>query len=392
MMTRDVATLHLAHQDAIWLSRFALAARSSPDGGLLSLLLAPQFARVVREAEDLVLQWNTRNPLHLLTVFDMSADASAATTLIRNSTKFLDNHSRKSSRASAFQRDVAGLEKAYHQAKVAMGGPHWRWLKATPFARFVDEMAVFSLDGGLPLGASIAMAYQLGLDLNTVVGSNPSYSVHNVPILDLTTQWGTQLGRFTIEVGRVLASSPAGHQAVCTDDQPRLPYIHSEDLKAETALAARFEPTFSLGLKLLLFQFECDLGICQHLLPSISAGCEGSMLRMRYAVCHHALSSLAEIAEQHQATQTAGLRAAAGLLASAPAARILSETGTRIRHRCMHYPNTDTTFTPDATDPHMFGVVEHLSQGNYTCGDLHRDVRYVVTQTLNLLTAWRSEA
>lgn len=389
-MTRDAAALHLAQQDAAWLSRFALSANGSPDGGVLSLLLAPQFARVVCEAEDLVVQWNTRNSQHPLTVFDMAADASAATALIRNSTKYLDNHSRKATRAGAFQRDVAGMEEGVRQAKVAMGGPHWHWMKATPLARLVGEMAVFSVDGGVPLGATIAMSYQLGLDLNTVVDPNASYNVHNVPILDLTTQWGRQLGRFTAEVGTLLASSPGGSQAMHARQQPQLLHIQSEDLKAESALAAKFEAGFPLGLKLLLFQLQCDLGICQHLLPSISAGCEGSMLRMRYTVCHHVLSSLTEIADQYQAIQTAGLRAVTNLLASDPAIRMLNDTGTRIRNRCIHYPNTDATFTPDTTDLHMFGVVEHLSNGNYTCGDLDLDVRDVTTRTVNLLAEWGS--
>ncbi len=390
MMTRDVTSLHLAREDTTWLSRFALSAHSSPDGGLLSLLLAPHFARVVREAEDLVIQWNTRNPQHMLTVFDMTADARAATALIRNSTKYLDNHTPRLTRAAAFQRDVAGLEMSEHQAKAAMGGPFWRWLKATPLTKLVDEMAVFSLADSVPLGASIAMTYQLGLDLSTTVGANPSYRVHNAPIRDLTTQWGTQLERFSREAGRVLASSTVGRQVAGTCYRPRLPQVHSEDLKAKTALAARFEPSFPLGLKLLLFQVECDLGICQHLLPSISTGYEGSMLRTQYAVCHHVLSSLVEIADQNRPMRTAGLRAVASLLASGPAARMLSETGMRIRNRCIHYPNTDATFTPNATDPRMFGVVEHLSHGNYTCRDLDRDVRYVRTRTLNLLAAWRS--
>jgi hypothetical protein len=114
-----------------------------------------------------------------------------------------------------------------------------------------------------------------------------------------------------------------------------------------------------LEVKLLILMVEGDLNTARLILPRTVRGHQNAEFRARTVTCYHCLSAIRRICDQYPNLDTKGLAGLRALLADAPAQRLLSPTGEKIRNRSVHYEMNDPAIIPDLARP-MSGLVEAI--------------------------------
>jgi len=117
------------------------------------------------------------------------------------------------------------------------------------------------------------------------------------------------------------------------------------------------------------------MNTCQLVLPVISKGHEEAVFRARVVSAYHCLSALRQVCDSYATRASPHLARLRAVLSGAPAQRLLSRNGKRVRNRCVHYPIEDKSLVPDFSKP-MYGLVEAVFPGQTyeTFGDDVDDV------------------
>lgn len=115
-------------------------------------------------------------------------------------------------------------------------------------------------------------------------------------------------------------------------------------------------------MKLLILMIEGDLNTARLIIPRTARGHQDAEFRARTVTCYHCLSALKRICEQYPSLDTKGLVGLRAVLAAAPAQRLLSPIGEKIRNRSVHYEMNDPAVIPDLARP-MSGLVEAICPG-----------------------------
>jgi len=71
----------------------------------------------------------------------------------------------------------------------------------------------------------------------------------------------------------------------------------------------------------------------------------------------------------------------------APAQRLLSSSGEKVRNRSVHYEMNDPAIIPDLTRP-MNGLVEAVCSG-WSLESFDQDVREITERSAELLASWK---
>lgn len=162
--------------------------------------------------------------------------------------------------------------------------------------------------------------------------------------------------------------------------------VRLRDRLAARYFADRYEPRFSIGLKLLLLMIESDLNTNRHFLPLTEGGHEMPTFRARVVTLYHALTSMRRIFERYPDSDTIGSRPILSLLQENRTRRLLDQ-GKGVRNRCVHYEMNDPRIVPDQALP-MFGIVESVIPG-VTWQSFNQDVLEVSDRLGDYLSRWR---
>lgn len=347
-------------EDARWAMDTILSGNEIPEfGPYIGLLLSHHFVRIAYEGAAAIRSSNPHVGIPALAALldDTFAQITASA---RHLTKMLDNN--KKSYTDILSEFAAELT----EHRDALTG------KAVRLARWLEtDLGLYFVDGAL-VGATVPIAYRLGL--------NPAQPA---------SMWGADLNAITKEWGATLAVlgaatfDPSAPEATLNLRGIRVTY---RDRRADRYLAGRFEPQFPLELKLLILLIEGDLNTVRLILPRTARGYQSAEFRARTVTCYHCLSSLRRICDQYPNLDTKGLSGVRAILADAPAQRLLSPTGEKIRNRSVHYEMNDPAILPDLARP-MSGLVETICSG-WSWESFDQDVREVTERSAELLANW----
>ena len=279
----------------------------------------------------------------------------------RHLTKMLDN--KKKSYADILSEFAAELEE-HHDAFTGKAVRLARWLET--------DLGLYFVDGAL-VGATVPIGYRLGL--------NPAQPA---------SMWGADLNAITREWGATLAVLGAAtldpSEPEATLDMTGVRVAH-RNRRADRYLAGRFDPQFPLELKLLILMIEGDLNTARLILPRTARGHQNAEFRARTVTCYHCLSALKRICDQYPNLNTNGLSGLRAILADAPAQRLLSPSGEKLRNRSVHYEMDDPGIIPDLARP-MNGLVEAVCSGS-SWESFDQDVREITERSAELLASWK---
>lgn len=348
-------------EDARWAMDTILSGNKVPEvQPFVRLLLGHHFVRISFEGAIAV-----RSPSSHVGIPDLAAllnhKFAHITAGARHLTKMLDNN--KKTHIGVLSELAAEME-AHHKALTGNAVRLARWLET--------DLGLYYVDGAL-VGATVPIAYRLGLH-----PAQPS------------SMWGADLNAITREWGGTLAVLGAAtlndSTQEATLDFTGIRVAH-RDRRAERYLAKRFDPQFSLEQKILILMIEGDLNTARLLLPRTASGHRSAEFRARVVTSYHCISALKRISDQYPSFNTKGLRGLRALLADAPARRLLSEDGQKVRNRSVHYQMNDPAIFPDLTRP-MNGLVEAVSAGR-SWEDFDRDMREVTERSAEHLALWK---
>ena len=228
------------------------------------------------------------------------------------------------------------------------------------------------MDGSL-VGASVPIAYRLGLD-----PVQPA-SMWGEDLAAITKEWGS-----TLMVLGAATLDPSEPAATLDLTGVRVTY---QDRRADRYLAGRFDRRFPLELKLLILMIEGDLNTARLILPRTARGHQNAEFRARAVTCYHCLSALRRICDQYPALHTEALSGLRTMLAGAPAQRLLSPTGLKIRNRSVHYEMNDPAIIPELARP-MNGLVEAICS-TWSWEGFDQDVRQLTERSAKLIADWK---
>lgn len=160
-----------------------------------------------------------------------------------------------------------------------------------------------------------------------------------------------------------------------------------QNQRAGQYLTGRFDPQFPMELKLLILMIEGDLNTARLILPRTARGHQSAEFRARAVTCYHCLSALKRICDQYQDLNTKALSGLRAMLASAPAQRLLSPTGLKIRNRSVHYEMNDPAIIPDLARP-MNGLVEAICS-MWSWEGFDQDIRELTERSAELIANWK---
>ena len=348
-------------EDARWAMDTALSGNEVPEfSPFVGLLLTHHFVRIAYEGAAAIQSGNPHVGIPALAAL-LNDTFAQITARARHLTKMLDNN--KKSYADILSEFAAELAEHRH----ALTG------KAVRLARWLEtDLGLYFVDGAL-VGATVPIGYRLGLN------SVPPASMWGADLNAITEEWGATLavlGAATLDF-----SEP---QATLNLSGIRVTH---RDRRADWYLAGRFERQFPLELKLLILMIEGDLNTARLILPRTARGHQNAEFRARTVTCYHCLSGLKRICDQYPNLDTKGLTGLRAMLADAPAQRLLSPTGEKIRNRSVHYEMNDPAIIPDLALP-MSGLVEAICSGR-SWESFDQDVREVTERSAGLLAKWK---
>ena len=348
-------------EDARWAADTVLSGNGIPEfRPYVGLLLGHHFVRIAYEGAAALRSGNPHVGIPILAAL-LNDTFAQITARARHLTKMLDN--KKKSYADILSDLAAELEE-HHDALAGKAVRAARWLET--------DLGLYFVDGAL-VGATVPIAYRLGM--------NPAQPA---------VMWGADRNAITKEWGATLAVLGAAtfdlSEQEATLDLTGIHVTH-RDRRADRYLAGRFDPQFSPELKLLILMIEADLNTARLILPRTARGHRNAEFRARTVTCYHCLSALRRICDQHPNLNTKGLTGLRAVLTDAPAQRLLSPIGEKVRNRCVHYEMNDPAIIPDLARP-MNGLVEAICSG-WSWESFDQDVREITERSAELLTRWR---
>jgi hypothetical protein len=350
-------------EDARWAADTVLSGIKIPEfEPYVGLLLSHHFVRIAYEGAIAIRSANPHVGVPQLAAL-LDDTFAQITAQARHLTKLLDN--KKKSYADILSEFAAAREKHRN----AFTG------KAVRLARWLEtDLGLYFVDGAL-VGATVPIGYRLGLD--------PEQSGF---------MWGANLAAITKEWGSALAVLSAAafdfSEPTATLDLAAIRVIR-KDRRAQRYVSGRFDSQLPTGLKLLILLIEGDLNTARLILPPTAGGHQSAEFRARAVTCYHCLSALKRICEQYPGLHTRGLSSLREILNGAPAQRLLSPTGEKIRNRSVHYETNDPAIIPDLGRP-MSGLVEAICSGR-TWDSFDQDVREVTDRLAGSLGEWKPQ-
>ena len=349
-------------EDARWAMDTILSGNDIPQfGPYVALLLGHHFVRIAYEGAIAIRSGNPHVGIPALAAL-LNDTFAQITASARHLTKMLDN--KKKTYADILAELAAELE-AHHNAFTGQAVRLARWLET--------NLGLFYVDGAL-VGATVPIAYRLGL--------NPAQPA---------SIWGAGLDAITREWGGTLAVLGAatldGNEPKATLDLTGI-RVTSQDQRADRYLAGRFDPQFPVELKILILMIEGDLNTARLVLPRMARGHQSADFRARTVTCYHCLSALKRICDQYPGLNTKGLSGLRAILTDAPAKRLLSPPGEKVRNRSVHYEMNDPAIIPDLARP-MNGLVEAVCCG-WSWEAFDQDVREITERSAEHLAEWRA--
>jgi len=348
-------------EDARWAMDTVLSGNEVPEfGPYVGLFLSHHFVRIAYEGAAAIRSGNPHVGIPDLAAL-LNDTFAQITASARHLTKMLDN--KKKSYADTLSEFATELE-VHHDALTGKAVRLARWLET--------DLGLYFVDGAL-VGATVPIAYRLGL--------NPAQPA---------AMWGADLNAITKEWGATLAVLGAAtldpSEPEATLDLAGIRVTH-RDRRADRYLEGRFDPQFPLELKLLILMIEGDLNTARLILPRTARGHRNAECRARTVTCYHCLSVLKRISDQYPNLNTEGLSGLRAILADAPAQRLLSPTGEKVRNRSVHYEMNDPAIIPDLARP-MNGLVEAICS-TWSWESLDQDVREITERSAELLARWK---
>jgi len=349
----------LLAEDARWVGDVVLSAAADEQSQAYpALLLGHHFVRIVYEG-SLALQSAKPEVGWPPLAGRLQRQFAAVTSRARHVTKLLDDKKKSKDQVMA---EMINAKETAHRALTGNAHPWFRWAET--------DLGLYQI-GSSVVGASIPMAYRLGLDpgdLDRMAGEDLHAVAH---------EWGSTVA---VLAGAALDAS---------EMRPTLAldaHIKYKDRLASRYLKNRYEPEFEDGEKLLLLMIEGDLNTNRLYLPRTQSGHEGPCLRARIVTTYHSLRALDYILKRHSGLDTAGARSIRGILADPAAKRICSRDGEMLRNRSVHYQMDDPSIIPDFSKP-MFGIIEAVAP-TFTWETLNTDLRLVEDQLADALGPW----
>ncbi|MBC7592724.1 MAG: hypothetical protein H7288_02080 [Kineosporiaceae bacterium] len=361
---RGWAARKMVAQDARWATDVVLSAQQLPTlSPYVGLLLGHHFVRIAYEGG---LTLRSQDPaVGVPELANLLQDKfGPITARVRHATKLLDD-TKKTFDAVVDEFDGIVLEHRSH----LMG-------KAVRIARWLETDLGLYVSDRRPVGATVPIAYRLGVRMSadgTIAGDD---------LRVVSQEWGGTLAVLN-------AAALNGAEQVSTLDLGQVPEIRGRDRRSDRYLHGRFEPEFSVGLKMLLLAVEGDVNTLTMIVPHTSQGHEESVFRLRIVTLFHALSTLRHIQLRYADLRSTGIRALSQLLDDNAARWLLSSHGKAVRNRCMHYPILDKGLDLDPERP-MFGIVEAMSAGR-SMADVAEDGSATLRRLAQFLHNWRPD-
>jgi len=358
---RGWAARHVLAEDACWVADITFSSQAAGDcQAYPALLLGHHFVRIAYEGAKAI---RSRNPnvgwsglAELL-----SEQYAPITERARHVSKLLDDTKKSDEVVLAELRAVQE-----HNTKSLTG-------KAPRFLRWLEsDLGLFSM-GGSTVGASMPIAYRLGLD------PKDPHTMSGEDLHRVAQEWGA-----TMSVLMAAALEPPSDKATLGLANCGVSY---RDRLAAKYLADHYEADFEIELKLLLLMIEGDLHTNRLFLPLTESGHEMPAFRARVVTLYHSLTSLQRIFESHPRCDTPAARSILALFQDEPTRRLLSQGGKQVRNRCVHYEMSDPRIIPDQTLP-MFGIIESVNPGT-TWHAFNQDVLKVTDRLAECLSGWR---
>lgn len=348
-------------EDARWAMDTILSGNEVPEfSPYVGLLLSHHFVRIAYEGAAAIRSENPHVGIPGLAAL-LKDSFAQITESARHLTKMLDNN--RKSYADILSEFAAELEE-HHNALTGKAVRLARWLET--------DLGLFLVDGSL-VGASVPIAYRLGLD-----PVQPA-SMWGEDLAAITKEWGS-----TLMVLGAATLDPSEPAATLDLTGVRVTY---QDRRADRYLAGRFDRRFPLELKLLILMIEGDLNTARLILPRTARGHQNAEFRARAVTCYHCLSALRRICDQYPALHTEALSGLRTMLAGAPAQRLLSPTGLKIRNRSVHYEMNDPAIIPELARP-MNGLVEAICS-TWSWEGFDQDVRQLTERSAKLIADWK---
>lgn len=358
---RGWAARQMVSQDARWATDVVLSAQRQPAlSPYVGLLLGHHFVRIAYEG---ALTLRSPDPdVGVPELANLLQDSfGPITARVRHATKLLDD-TKKTYEAVV---DEFGTIVLKHRELMTGNAKRWaRWLE-TDLGLYVA--------GGRPIGATVPVAYRLGIPLTgegTIAGDD---------LRTVSEEWGGMLAVLN-------AAALDSTEQTATLDLERVQEIRGLDRRSDRYLRDRFEPEFTIGLKMLLLAVEGELNLLMAIVPHTSKGHKESVFRLRTVTLFHALSTLRRIVRRYADLRSPGIRELGELLEENPVQRLLSKHGKAVRNRCMHYQIFNQDLALDPALP-MFGIIDAVS--GTTMDDFDGDEETVIRRVAQLLPDWR---
>lgn len=187
---------------------------------------------------------------------------------------------------------------------------------------------------------------------------------------------------------RVLSTSDGVAHALTATIPFEQVVISGGDWRSAQYLPARFDPTYSEALKLVLLHVEGELNTLRFIVPVTTAGHEDAAFRATVVGVYHGLRTLEHAEKEQPAPASRQANRMRALLGSPEWQRLSSSThGRHVRNRAMHYEITNKLTGLDPSLP-MNGIIEALPNGR-PHADYAADLAAVLTEASDLLHDWR---
>ncbi|WP_205325327.1 hypothetical protein [Glycomyces sp. YM15] len=357
---RGMATRFIIAQDARWVQDVVYSARKSREASAYTaLLLGHHFVRIAYEGAAAIRSGNPQVGIPVLADI-LKERFQSITARARHMAKLLDDKKKTN------EDILAAIELALERMRGVFTGrvPRWlRWMET--------DLGIYQIGHSI-VGTSISAAYRLGLD-----GANER-SMFGEAISDVTDEWASTMAVLMgadLQLPEPQASLHlSAHKVI------------GKNRRSDRFLASRYEPKFPDRLKLLLLMIEGDLNCTRLFLPQTAKGHEDSVFRARVVTLYHSLTALKEVSKRHLSLDSSAMRNIRVLLESESTQRLLSQGGTRIRNRCMHYEIPKSVIPIDPDRP-FFGIVEAVYPGA-TFEGFDRDVADVTERLAKVFSTW----
>lgn len=357
-----MASRQMLAEDARWVADIVLSARQAHDVfAYPALLLGHHFVRIAYEGSIAIRSANPHVGLRPLAEL-LTNEFAAITARGRHVSKVFDDTKK------GYEGVLADLDRELRHNKEVLKGRTSRW-----FRWMARDLGLYSIDEDL-VGASIPMAYRLGLDPVNAM------SLSGASLTAVSHEWGRTTA--VLSAADLLLMEPEP-----TLDLSRIEVSYA-DRDATKYLGRRYEPGFPPSLKTLLLMLEGDLNTLRAFVPLTAPGHENAVFRARTVTVYHSLTAARRVADRFSDLRTPAMNALRDLLAAPAAQSLLCREALLVRNRCVHYEMNDPAIKLNPDLP-MNGVVEAVYPT--TTWDGFNQAAIEVSEKLAiLLNRWRT--